>query len=205
MGDEPDEVESAESFPASATSWPVMLPDRYEAEFVASYQPPRRPPPDPSDLRYTMKKLGFCGALLFVAVGCFVNLWVTEGPASLSPLLLIIPTAVLGVALITASVVVLQRVPSKVINPAEPALPPYAFAITPTTIEFPATMYASAVSWDRSKTVAKLVGYNWTQHLILRCPGQRTRLYAGWTLADAPQDLVRRISGRRRRSARRLR
>lgn len=33
--------------------------------------------------------------------------------------------------------------PSKVINPAERALPPYAFAITP-TIEFPATMYATA-------------------------------------------------------------
>jgi hypothetical protein len=145
MGDEPDEVESAESFPASATSWPVMLPDRYEAQFVSSYQPPRRPPPDPTYLRHNMKKLGFCGALLLGSVGCLIDMWVTQTPDTLRPLPFVIAVAVVAIGLIVASVVVLRRVPGKVINPAEPALPPYAFAISPTTIEFPATMYQPAM------------------------------------------------------------
>jgi len=205
MGGEPDEVESVESVPASATSWPLMLPDRYEAQFVSSFQSPRRPPPDPTNLRYTMKRLGFCGALLLVSVGCLVGMWVTQTPDTLRPLPYVSAVAVVAIGCIVASVVVLRRVPGEVINPSEPELPPYAFAITPTTIEFPATMYQPAMSWERSRTVGKLAGYNWTEHLVLRCPGQRTRRYAGWTLADAPEDLVARISGRGGRSARRAR
>jgi hypothetical protein len=155
-----------------------------------------------------MKKLGLCGVLLLVVVGCLIDMWVTQTPGTLGPLPFVLAVALVAIGLIVASVVVLRRVPDKVINPAEPELPPYAFAITPTTIEFPATKYQSATSWDRQRTVARAVGYTLMQnlgyahHLSLCCPGQRTRRYASWTLADAPEDLVVRISGRRRRRRR---
>jgi hypothetical protein len=205
MGHEPDEIESTESFAAWTTSWPVMLPDRYEAQFVSSYQSPRRPPPDPRHLRETMKRLRLLGVLLLLLVGCMIDLWATQTPGTLRPLPYVVAVLVVAIGLIVPAVVVLRRVADKVINPDEPALPPYAFAITPTTIDFPATIYQAAMSWDRSRTVAKIAGYNRTQHLILRCPGQRSRRYSGWTLTDAPEDLVARISGRGRRSARRVR
>jgi hypothetical protein len=205
VGQEPDEVEATDSLPASAVSWPVMLPERYEAQFVSSFQSPRRPPPDPTRLRETMKRFRFIGVLLLLSVGCMIDLWVTETPGTLGPLPYVVAVAVVAFGLLVPAVVVLRRVSDKVIHPDEPALPPFAFVITPTTIDFPATMYESAMSWDRSRTVAKVAGFNRTQHLILRCPGQRPRRYAGWTLTDAPEDLVARISGRGQRSARRVR
>lgn len=204
MGDEAREFAPVEWSPTPARSWPVLVPDRYEAQFAPSYKPPRHALPGRMSVSCTMNQVAVVGVLSLVAVGCFVNLWVTQGPRSLTPLLLIIPTAVLGVALITAWFVAIIRARRKVINPAGPEGPPYAFAITPTTIEFPATMYQQAEFWNRHRTGAKLDGYR-ARGLVLRCPGKRPRRFDGSTLADAPDDLVARISGHRPESARRMR
>ena len=204
MGDEAREFAPVEWSPTTAQSWPVLVPDRYEAQFASSYKPPRHAIPGPMSISYNMKKLAVVGVLCLAAAGGFVNLWVTQGPRSLSPLLLIIPTAVLGVALLSAWFVEMSRARRRVINPAGPTVPPYAFAITPTTIEFPATMYQQAASWDRRTTTAKLDGYR-ARGLTLRCPGKPPRRYDGSTLADAPEELVARISGRRPKSVPRMR
>lgn len=203
MGDEAREFAPVEWSPTPAQSWPVLAPDRYEAQFAPSYKPPRHAIPGPMSVSYTMYKVAFVGILLLAAAGCFINLWVTQGPRSLSPLLLIIPTAVLGVALITAWFIAIIRARRAVVNPEGPEVPPYAFAITPTTIEFPATMYQQAASWNRHRTRAKLDDYR-ARGLVLRCPGKRPRRYDGSTLADTPDDLVARISGHRPKSARLL-
>ena len=169
----------------------------------SSFKRPRHAVPGSTDVSYYTQKLAVVGMGSLGAVGCFVDLWVTQGPRSLSPLRLILPTAVLGVASITASIVEMSRA-RKVVNPAGPTVPPYAFAITPTTIEFPATMYQQAASWDRRTTRAKLDGYR-TRDLVLRSPRKRPRRYDSSTLADAPEELVARISGRRPKSEPRMR
>jgi hypothetical protein len=200
MGNEAREFAPVEWSPTAAQCWPVLVPDRYEAQFASSYAPPRHAIPGPMSISYDMNKLGFLGVLSLAAAGFFVKLWVTQDPRSLSPLLLIIPAAVLAVALITAWLREMSGARRKIINPAGSMVPPYAFAITSTTIEFPATMYEQAASWDRGTTTAKLHGYR-TRCLVLRRPGKRVRRYEGSTLADAPEELVARISGHRPKAA----
>jgi hypothetical protein len=204
MGDEAREFAPVEWSPTSAQSWPILAPDRYEAQFVSSYKPPRHAVPGTMSISYNMNRIAVVGVLLLVAAGCFVNLWVAQGPRSLSPLLLIVPTAVVGVALITAWLVEMSRTRRKFINPAGSAVAPYAFAITPTTIEFPATMYQKAASWDRRTTTAKLDGHR-APGLVLCCTGKHPRRYDASRLADAPEDLVARISGHRPKSGPRMR
>lgn len=92
--------------------------------------------------------------------------------------------------------IVAMRRTFKVRNPEPEATPPCAFAITPTTIEFPASRYQDAASWSRASTVATVTGDDWTRRLVLSYPGERKHFFVGWTMTDTPDGLAARI-GRR--------
>jgi hypothetical protein len=68
------------------------------------------------------------------------------------------------------------------------AVAPYAFAATPTTVEFPGTQALTGEVWDRATTTVHIRGQGITRRLELTSPGKRTRTYLTRVLGvDAEQ------------------
>ena len=194
MGGEPDDVESVD-VTESGKAWPLMSAERYEVRFTDSYLSGRRDP-NPPGVRLGMIVVGILGVIGVLAAAAMAILWITGGPASPNAFRLVLAAVLVGAGLIIASAYSLRRIPGKVLHPELGVAPSYAFSITPTTIEFPASRYHAAASWSRASTVATVTGDDWTRRLVLSYPGERKRFFVGWTMTDTPDGLAARI-GRR--------
>jgi hypothetical protein len=138
--------------------------------------------------------VGIFGGILLLTAIAMVVLWITRGPGSSNPLPVIIAAVVMSGAFITASVSAVRRLAGDVTTDNLATIPAHAFAITPTAIEFPATRFQPAATWDRDRAVATVVGSGWTRRLVLRYQGQHTRRYFAWVTVDSPEVLAARIS-----------
>lgn len=124
MDDEARELAPVEWSAIREKAWPVLALDRYEARFASSYKPAQHALPEPFP-SYTLDKFAIVGVLSLVCVGGIVDLWITQTPGSLKPMLLLVPITELGLAASTTWVVQMSRARRKVIDPSSPAVPPY--------------------------------------------------------------------------------
>ena len=173
-----------------------MVPghDRYEAQFAESFlsHPPKTQSPE--RLRRTWGILLAC-ALVELAGGAFsLTAQLVVGPDSafsLSPAILML---LVGAGQIWISLYGSRRLRDAARLGELTAIPPYAFAVTPTSVDFPGTMHMAATSWDRSRTVVAITGDGSTQRLKMSCRGHRRRRFSATVLNDSLDDLAARIS-----------
>lgn len=74
-------------------------------------------------------------------------------------------------------------------------VPPYAFTISPETLEFPGTLDQAPESWPRAGTTARVVRWLGQDALRLDHPGRRRRIYLGKALMESPQRIVELLQG----------
>ena len=195
MSDEAHEVEPVEPPTPSEDPWPDPEPARYEVQFSPSFLAQQQAP-DVSGVRVSMTILGVVGAILLLAAGAMIAVIVVDQITSSSSQP-VITVALAGVACLIISVAGRRYLLSGGTSTEPEVPPPYAFAITHSTIEFPETPSQSASTWDRSSTTVSVAGDDWTRRLVLRCPGQRNRYFFAWAVVDSPEDLEARILGDR--------
>lgn len=179
-----------------AQEWPVATGERYEARLSDDYRAIYAKVPERRTVLRGLLIGGASGVVaLLVAVALGIRWAIHPASASFMDLGVIFIATLLGIG----AIVVVAKAPrtlfARPLNPHLPQLTPYGFAITPTAIEFPATMYSPAAQWPRESTTAIVTGTGGTETLKLTCPGQETRSF-GSGLADPLEDLAARISPR---------
>jgi hypothetical protein len=191
MGAEPDEVTSVDAV-APRKSWPLMSTDGYQVRFTDQFLSQQRGMPSRQG---PGRALVIFPVEAVLTAAALTMAWASR-TGWLSTLATTIAAILIGIAMIVVPIVVVRRT-VKVVNPDLEVVPPYAFTITPTTIEFPANRYHPAASWSRASTVSTVTGDDWTRRLVLSYPGEHKRFFVGWTMTDTPDDLAARISRRK--------
>ena len=136
------------------------------------------------------------GSLIITAVGVvsllggvIVAIDVVASGAWLSDDVVLVPSVIMGGLMTYLGLVGLRRARTAADNELS-LRAPFAFAITPTTIEFPGTRATTSETWDRATTSVAVRGSGVLRRVHLTCTGNRSRNYLVSILEEDPAQIA---------------